>query len=178
MTRASKATWTVLLACLSAVFVTTSHAQDAVGVEKLTGTLAKIRSTGSVTIGYRDASIPFSYLGPGRQPIGYSIDLCLAVVDEIKNYPKMGAYVVHSMREYLSMLATERFNRFNLSFGLGYDFKDQWGVSRATFEALTLGTLAVILLIALVGYALGRDVRERAVEIALETDATVPSPAT
>jgi amino acid transporter len=63
-------------------------------------------------------------------------------------------------------------------FGLGYDFKDQWGVSRATFEALTLGTLAVILLIALVGYALGRDVRERAVEIALETDATVPSPAT
>jgi len=84
MTRASKAMWTVLLACLSAVFVTTSHAQDAVGVEKLTGTLAKIRSTGSVTIGYRDASIPFSYLGPGRRPIGYSIDLCLAIVDEIK----------------------------------------------------------------------------------------------
>jgi hypothetical protein len=62
--------------------------------------------------------------------------------------------------------------------GSGHDFKDQWGLSRATFEALTLGTLAVILLIALVGYALGRDVRERAVEIALETDATVPSPAT
>ena len=41
-----------------------------------------------------------------------------------------------------------------------------------------MGMLVVILLIALVGYALGRDVRERAVEIALETDATVPSPAT
>jgi hypothetical protein len=56
--------------------------------------------------------------------------------------------------------------------------KTSGGVSRATFEALTLGTLAVILLIALGGYALGRDVRERAVEIALDTDATVPSPAT
>jgi glutamate:GABA antiporter len=56
-------------------------------------------------------------------------------------------------------------------FGLGYDFEDEWGVSRATFEALTLGTLAVILVIALVGYALGRDVRARAVEVALETDA-------
>jgi glutamate:GABA antiporter len=63
-------------------------------------------------------------------------------------------------------------------FGLRYDFKDEWGVDRATFEALTLGTLAVILLIALVGYWLARDVRERAVEIALDTEATVPSPAT
>ena len=35
----SKAIRAVLLACLSAVFVATSHAQDAVGVEKLTGTL-------------------------------------------------------------------------------------------------------------------------------------------
>jgi glutamate:GABA antiporter len=63
-------------------------------------------------------------------------------------------------------------------FGLGYDFKDEWGVSRGAFEALTLGTLAVILVIALVGYALSRDVRERAVEIELETDATVPARAT
>jgi amino acid transporter len=63
-------------------------------------------------------------------------------------------------------------------FGLGYDFKDEWGVDRATFEALTLGTLAVILLIALVGYWLARDVREREVEIALDTEATAPSPAT
>lgn len=59
-------------------------AQEAAGVERLSGTLAKIRSTGTVTIGYRDASIPFSYLGPGRTPIGYSIDICLAIVEEIK----------------------------------------------------------------------------------------------
>jgi amino acid transporter len=63
-------------------------------------------------------------------------------------------------------------------FGLGYDFKEEWGVGRAAFEALTLGTLAVILLIALVGYSLSRGVRERAVEIVLETEDTVPSSAT
>jgi glutamate:GABA antiporter len=63
-------------------------------------------------------------------------------------------------------------------FGLGYHFEEEWGVGRAAFEALTLGTLAVILLIALVGYSLSRGVRERAVEIALETEDTVPSSAT
>ena len=40
--------------------------------------------TGAITIGFRDASVPFSYLGPGRRPIGYSIDLCLAIVDQVK----------------------------------------------------------------------------------------------
>jgi hypothetical protein len=38
---------------------------------------------------------------------------------------------------------------------LGYDFHDEWGISRAKFELVTLGTLALI------GYALGRPVRER-----------------
>jgi amino acid transporter len=59
-------------------------------------------------------------------------------------------------------------------FGISYDFKDEWGVSRTTFEALTLGTLAVVLGIALVGYALGRSVRERVAVIPLEAD--VPAP--
>ena len=84
MTRATRAMLTMLLACIWAASAGAAHAQDAVGVEKLTGTLAKIRSTGAVTIGFRDASVPFSYLGPGRKPIGYSIDLCLAIVDDIK----------------------------------------------------------------------------------------------
>jgi len=50
----------------------------------LTGTLKKIRETGIVTIGYRDASFPFSYTRPGLpQPLGYAIDLCSGIVDEI-----------------------------------------------------------------------------------------------
>ncbi|MBR0971007.1 MULTISPECIES: amino acid ABC transporter substrate-binding protein [Bradyrhizobium] len=47
-------------------------------------TLAKIKSSGAVTIGYREASIPFSYLGPDQKPIGFSLDLCAAIVERIK----------------------------------------------------------------------------------------------
>jgi amino acid transporter len=50
-------------------------------------------------------------------------------------------------------------------FGLEYDFKGTWSVSRATFEALTLGTLAVILAVALIGYWTGRHVRREAVAV-------------
>ena len=46
-------------------------------------------------------------------------------------------------------------------FGLNYDFFGTWGVHRGTFEALTLGTLAVITVLAIVGYATGREVREQ-----------------
>jgi len=59
-------------------------AQDAVGVEQLTGTLKKINATKTITIGYRDASVPFSYLSAVRQPIGYSIDICLEIVEDIR----------------------------------------------------------------------------------------------
>jgi glutamate/aspartate transport system substrate-binding protein len=52
-------------------------------VERLTGTLAKVNGSGTITLGFREASFPFSYLGPGNQPMGYSIDLCQAIVDEI-----------------------------------------------------------------------------------------------
>ena len=49
----------------------------------LSGTLKKAHDTGVVTLGYREASFPFSYLS-GQTPIGYSIDLCLGVVEEMK----------------------------------------------------------------------------------------------
>jgi glutamate/aspartate transport system substrate-binding protein len=48
---------------------------------QLSGTLQKVRETGSVAIGYRASSIPFSYLSPRGEPIGYSIDLCRLLVD-------------------------------------------------------------------------------------------------
>ncbi len=47
-------------------------------------TLAKIKSSGAITIGYREASIPFSYLGADQKPVGFSLDLCAAIVDRIK----------------------------------------------------------------------------------------------
>jgi amino acid transporter len=45
-------------------------------------------------------------------------------------------------------------------FNVGYAFKDSWGVSQGEFEALTLGTLAVIVIVGLIGYWAGRGVRE------------------
>ena len=66
-----------LLAALTAA-TATANAQE------LTGTLKKIRDSGSITIGHRDASIPFSYLDDKQQPIGYSMDLCRKIVDAVK----------------------------------------------------------------------------------------------
>jgi glutamate/aspartate transport system substrate-binding protein len=49
--------------------------------DEFTGVLKKARQTGAVAIGYRDASIPFSYTSGTGEPIGYSIDLCKFIVD-------------------------------------------------------------------------------------------------
>ncbi|HRD94750.1 MAG TPA: amino acid ABC transporter substrate-binding protein, partial [Accumulibacter sp.] len=43
------------------------------------GTLDKIRASQTISLGYREASIPFSYTGQDRQPWGYSVDLCTRV---------------------------------------------------------------------------------------------------
>jgi glutamate/aspartate transport system substrate-binding protein len=48
------------------------------------GTLKKIKDSGTITIGHRDASIPFSYYDDKQQPVGYSMDICARVVDAIK----------------------------------------------------------------------------------------------
>jgi glutamate/aspartate transport system substrate-binding protein len=49
-----------------------------------TGTLAKIKRSGQVVLGVRDGSIPFSYLDDKQQYQGYSVDLCLKVVEHLK----------------------------------------------------------------------------------------------
>jgi len=60
-----------------------------VSAQDLTGTLKKIKETGSITIGYRESSIPFSYLDDKQQPVGYAMDLCMKVVDAVKAELKM-----------------------------------------------------------------------------------------
>jgi len=47
-------------------------------------TLKRIAERGEVSIGHRETSIPFSYIGEDKEPIGYSIDICLKIVDAIK----------------------------------------------------------------------------------------------
>src|SRR3982075_2502407 len=57
--------------------------------EELTGTLKKIKETSAITIGYRDSSIPFSYLDDNQKPIGFAIDICLAIVGAVKTELKL-----------------------------------------------------------------------------------------
>ena len=59
------------------------------GAQQLTGTLKKIKDSGSITIGHRDSSIPFSYYDDKQRPIGYAMDLCARIVDAVKTELKM-----------------------------------------------------------------------------------------
>jgi glutamate/aspartate transport system substrate-binding protein len=68
-----------LLAALA--FVSSAAAQE--------GTLKKVKDGGSITIGHRDASIPFSYYDDKQQPVGYSIDLCKRIVEAVQKELKM-----------------------------------------------------------------------------------------
>jgi glutamate/aspartate transport system substrate-binding protein len=70
-----------LAAGLLAAAAALAQAQDA--PEPLTGTLLKARESGTLTLGYRESSIPFSYRSARGEPIGYSIDLCKLLVDAI-----------------------------------------------------------------------------------------------
>ena len=72
----------VVVALLSMVLPTVAQAG---------AVLDKIKSAGAITIGHRESSRPFSYLDDQQQPIGYSMDICLRVVDEIKSALKLPA---------------------------------------------------------------------------------------
>ncbi len=78
----------LLAAIAGSVMVGHASAQD------LSGTLKKIKETGSITIGHRESSIPFSYLDDKQQPIGYAMDLCMKVVDAVKAELKLPALKV------------------------------------------------------------------------------------
>ena len=53
--------------------------------QTLDGTLKKIKDSGTLTLGYRESSPPFAFLGPDKRPVGYSIDLCLHVAGAIQS---------------------------------------------------------------------------------------------
>jgi glutamate/aspartate transport system substrate-binding protein len=68
----------IAAACLLVGAEAPAAAQD------LDGTLKKVKETGSFTIGYRDSSLPLSYLDDKLMPVGFSIELCKYVVDALK----------------------------------------------------------------------------------------------
>ncbi|CUA95747.1 transporter substrate-binding domain-containing protein [Thiomonas bhubaneswarensis] len=74
---------------LFALTVLAAAALSSVQAAELTGTLKKVKDTGSITVGYRESSIPFSYLDNNGKPIGYAMELCGKVVDAVKADLKM-----------------------------------------------------------------------------------------
>jgi glutamate/aspartate transport system substrate-binding protein len=78
-----KTVW--IVACTLTVFAATAGVaqEQEQSARRLQGTLAKIDRSGVVTIGYREASFPLSYVDPQGRAIGYSIDLCKAIIEEI-----------------------------------------------------------------------------------------------
>ncbi len=70
---------TVVAAAFAAQgFATSASAQE------LTGTLKKIKDTGAITIGFRDSSVPFSYLDDNQKPVGFAMDICYKIVEAVK----------------------------------------------------------------------------------------------
>src|SRR3954447_1867241 len=70
-----------LLTAIVVAFSATAVAQE--------GTLKKIKDSGSITIGHRDSSLPFSYYDDKQQPVGYAMDLCLRIVDAVRTDLKL-----------------------------------------------------------------------------------------
>ncbi len=52
--------------------------------QELTGTLKKIKDTGTISLGHRESSIPFSYYDDKQQVVGYAQELLLKVVDAVE----------------------------------------------------------------------------------------------
>lgn len=70
-----------LLACLCALPAGAGAAESL--------TLKRIAETGVISIGFRDASVPFSYLDGRQRPVGYTMDICMHIVEAVKRRLKL-----------------------------------------------------------------------------------------
>lgn len=70
------------VAVASCLFATT--AAGVASAAELTGTLKKIHDTGSITLGYRESSVPFSYINSDGKPVGYAFTVCKRVADAVQ----------------------------------------------------------------------------------------------
>jgi glutamate/aspartate transport system substrate-binding protein len=69
--------------CLSVLFLAIAVTSSVFGQE-LQGTLKKIKDTKTITMGYRESSFPFSFVGNDKKPAGYSVDLCTRIAASIQ----------------------------------------------------------------------------------------------
>ncbi len=91
------------LVCSSAVVSAASHEWS----DALSGRLRHIKETRVVRIGYRENAIPFSYLGANARPVGYSLDICQAIVATIAQDIDEPSVAI----EYVRVSAQDRIER-------------------------------------------------------------------
>ena len=56
----------------------------ALALSQATSTLDKVKASGTITLAYRESSIPFSYLDDKAQPVGFGHEICLKIVEDVK----------------------------------------------------------------------------------------------
>lgn len=85
---AALARWSRLAVLLCVAVTGAAEAQQKAfpDVEPFSGTLQKIYTSGVIRVGHRENSPPFAFLDAQRHPIGYSLDLCEVVVEEIARH--------------------------------------------------------------------------------------------
>jgi glutamate/aspartate transport system substrate-binding protein len=96
-----------ILVVAAALAATSAHAATPAWPDALSARAAHIKATGVVRMGYRDAIVPFAYVGRDGAPKGYSIDLCGAIVEALADElgaPKLGI-------DYVRVTAQDRFER-------------------------------------------------------------------
>src|SRR5450432_2210236 len=75
--------------CMIGLALAISFCGGQANADELTGTLKKIKETGAISLGFRDSSIPFSYLDDNQKPIGFAMDICYKIVDAVKKELKL-----------------------------------------------------------------------------------------
>lgn len=91
----------LLLAMLAAAMM---YVQPLIAAEQ-TGTIEQIKQNGKVRIGFRKDQPPMSFLNQDGKPAGYSVDLCVRIVNEVKNTLERGDISI----EYVPVSSTDRF---------------------------------------------------------------------
>jgi ABC-type amino acid transport substrate-binding protein len=113
--------------------------------QQLTGTLQKINDSGAIVLGHRDASPPFSFLDEKKQPAGYSVDLCLRIVEAMKTRLGRPDLTV----TYVPLSADSRFDKVadgTVDLECGNTTHTLSGQERVDFTLMTFITGASLLL--------------------------------
>src|SRR6185312_13297811 len=103
-----------VVALVIAAMAASAFAQDeeeGTSARALAGTLRKARDSGVVMLGYRDNAFPFSYLAKDGVPIGYSLELCRDIVEDMAtavDRPLAIRYVAVTPETRMSMLTSGR----------------------------------------------------------------------